>query len=271
VGGFFLGEHADNFVANSIGNPILTRPFIDATNNVQTVELVAAPHVLAGTVTVSNQSQFWGAEVNLRRNLCCCGNFHFDYLVGFRTLGLNETLNITEGLIVLGPGGGSFTVNDRFSAQNRFYGSQVGGIAEWHWGDWSLNVTGKFAMGTTQQLVDIQGSTLTTDATGTTHSALGGLLAQSTNIGRHPHDQFTVIPELGVNLGYQVTDHIRAFVGYNFLYWSSVVRPGSQIDPFVNRNLIPPPLPGGPARPAFNLNSSDFWAQGINVGLLFQY
>jgi len=26
-------------------------------------------------------------------------------------------------------------------------------------------------------------------------------------------------------LGYDVTDHVRVFVGYDFLYWSNVVRP----------------------------------------------
>jgi hypothetical protein len=58
-----------------------------------------------------------------------------------------------------------------------------------------------------------------------------------------------VVPEVGVKVGYQVTPHLRAQVGYDFLYWSDVVRPGSQIDPLINTNLIPPATPGGPGRP----------------------
>jgi hypothetical protein len=85
-------------------------------------------------------------------------------------------------------------------------------------------------------------------------------------------DTFTVVPELGLNIGYQLTNHIRAFVGYNFLYWSSVVRPGDQIDPRVNTNLIPPPIStAGPAVPAFAFHGSDFWAQGITLGVEFRW
>src|SRR5207253_2324930 len=90
-------------------------------------------------------------------------------------------------------------------------------------------------------------------------TAAGGLLAQSTNIGNHSRDSFAVVPELGVTLAYQVTSGVKLSVGYSALYLSEVVRPGDQIDPGVNPNLVPafaggavlPPLPGGPRRPGF--------------------
>ena len=83
----------------------------------------------------------------------------------------------------------------------------------------------------------------------------------------YSHEWRDVVPEVGINLGYQFTNHIRGFIGYNFLYWSNVVRPGNQIDQAVNPNLIPPSIPGGPSRPTFDFHGSDFWAQGINFGL----
>ena len=49
-----------------------------------------------------------------------------------------------------------------------------------------------------------------------------------------------------------------------------VARAGEQIDFVVNSNQVAPPIPGGPARPAFNFNGSDFWAQGLNFGLEFK-
>ena len=55
VGAFFLGQQGKNFSATSMGNPILTRPFVDATTGAETTELVAGPGVLAGTVSVSAQ------------------------------------------------------------------------------------------------------------------------------------------------------------------------------------------------------------------------
>ncbi|HZY31087.1 MAG TPA: BBP7 family outer membrane beta-barrel protein, partial [Candidatus Methylomirabilis sp.] len=58
---------------------------------------------------------------------------------------------------------------------------------------------------------------------------------------------------------------------------NSVVRPAQQID----RNINPtqnasfegsPPTPlVGPAQPSFKFHSSDFWAQGLNVGLVARF
>ena len=65
-----------------------------------------------------------------------------------------------------------------------------------------------------------------------------------------------------------MTNFLRLNVGYTFLAWSNVVRPGDQIDRVANISQIPPPVgPGtlmGPANPAFNFKDSFFWAQGIN-------
>jgi hypothetical protein len=126
----------------------------------------------------------------------------------------------------------------------------------------------KVALGPTQQMVNIQGSTL---VNGTTRLE-GGLLALSSNIGHYSRDVFTVVPEVGLNLGYQLTDHLRLFVGYNFLYWSSVVRPGNTVQRAINPNLLPgSTVMGGPDRPAFAFRGSDFWAQGVSFGLEFRY
>jgi hypothetical protein len=103
----------------------------------------------------------------------------------------------------------------------------------------------------------------------------GGILALPTNIGHQSKDDFSVIPEAEIRLGYQVTKHLSAFVGYNFMYWSSVVRPGEQI----NRNLTPTIIPsffeftpGAPAtQPAPLFKTTDFWAQGINFGMELRF
>ena len=64
-------------------------------------------------------------------------------------------------------------------------------------------------------------------------------------------------------------------VSYDVLYIGQVVRPGNQIDPYVNTNLVPsfaggvlqPAGAATPARPASPMNRTDFWAQGINAGV----
>ncbi len=65
-GGFFLGRQTSSFTASSTGTPILTRPFFNVASGIQDSELVAAPGILAGTVTARTSSTFYGAEANLR-------------------------------------------------------------------------------------------------------------------------------------------------------------------------------------------------------------
>jgi hypothetical protein len=76
-------------------------------------------------------------------------------------------------------------------------------------------------------------------------------------------------------LAVELTANVRARVGYTFLYVSSVVRPGDQIDRAINPHQVPIDqdfgLPGGPNRPAPELRATQFWAQGINFGLEFTF
>jgi hypothetical protein len=273
AGYFFLGQSATSFSTTSSGTPFLARPFTNALTGLQDIEAVATPNGLAGTVSASTRSRLWGVEANLRSNLLCGCNWYVDALAGWRMLDLTESLNVQENLTIVNsanpslPVGSTFVVADRFGSQNLFNGGQIGAIAEYRLGRWSADLRATVALGVTQQVVDVFGTTLSQAPGSPASLSTGGLLAQSSNIGRHVHDQFSVVPEVGLNLGYQFTNHIRGFVGYNFLYWSSVARPGNQIDPVVNPNLIPPQQPGGPQRPAFAFHGSDFWAQGIQFGL----
>ncbi len=273
LGGFFLGAGANTYTNSSLGVPFLARPFVNALTGAQDIEAVATPNGLTGTFTAVNTFVLYGAEANLRRNLLCGCNWFIDGFAGWRMLGMNESMGLRENLAVVSssnpnlPAGTTFVVNDRFATTNMFNGAQIGGIGEYRFGRWSVDVRGSVALGGTEQFVAISGSTFAAAPGIAGSTAQGGLLAQSSNIGRYTRGMVSMVDEIGLNLGYQFTNHIRGFVGYNFLYWSSVVRPGNQIDPVVNPNLIPPSSGGGPARPAFNFNGTDFWAQGLTFGL----
>jgi len=54
------------------------------------------------------------------------------------------------------------------------------------------------------------------------------------------------------------------------LYWSNVVLAGNQIDRAVNLSQNPGPIVGEP-RPAFAFQRSDYWVQGLNVGLQYRW
>ena len=79
-----------------------------------------------------------------------------------------------------------------------------------------------------------------------------------------------MVPELGATLGYLLTAHLRATVGYTFMYVSRVARPGDQIDLDLNPSLLPPEAEPftGPLRPAFAVRDTDFWAQGLRWALI---
>lgn len=95
----------------------------------------------------------------------------------------------------------------------------------------------------------------------------GGLYSQPTNLGSHRRGEFAVVPEIGVKLGYQLTDHVALTFGYSFVDLSNVLRPGDQIDRSIN--FVPPAT--GTTHPAFAFHGSDYWAQGINFGVAFRY
>jgi hypothetical protein len=137
----------------------------------------------------------------------------------------------------------------------------------------------KFGMGAMAQTVDVQGRLVTNDFTdfGPTQTFTGGYFALPSNIGSHTRTVFAVVPEIGINVGYQITPWASVFVGYSFLYTNNVVRPGNQLNRNVNPNQSvaytgdPLSVSDAPAVPAFKFNSSDFWAQGVNVGLGFRF
>jgi hypothetical protein len=249
--------------------------------NEEFAQLTSFPGVATGNLGINEESHLWGAEINGRCRLCSGCDYRLDLFGGFRYLDLEEWLALAEnGLNAVNAPppfpGDRFLVQDFFLTRNQFYGGQLGLIAEYDRGPFSVEARGQVALGDTHQNILIDGDQVFTDPNGTTHVFRGGLLALSSNIGRFTRDRFSVVPELNLNVGYQLTDHIRAFVGYDFLYWNNVVRPGGQIDRNIDITLIPNfPVPGavptGQNRPSAPQSGSDFWAQGMTVGLEIRY
>ena len=84
---------------------------------------------------------------------------------------------------------------------------------------------------------------------------------------------WAVMPEFGLNVGWQATQNLRVNVGYSLFLLERIARAADQVDQTINPNLFPPavvPLTG-PARPDFNLNRSDLWGQTVNLGLEINY
>lgn len=276
-----VGGLAQHFSAASDGSQIIARPFFNALLSRQDTELVSFPGVLSGGVTASaSSSGLIGTEVNFLENLGCQPWCRVDVLLGYRRLQNDDRLRISENLVSIEannrfgvPVGTRINVTDDFVAKNQFDGGNFGLVSEFWRERWTLNVVTKLAVGYNHQVVDISGGTDTTVPGQATARNVGGLLAQQTNIGHFDRSMIGLLPEFGVNLGYQINPNIRVYTGYTFLLWSNVAKVGDQIDTILNPNNFPPSTNSNlrPRVPIFPANESDLWAQGITFGLQIQY
>jgi hypothetical protein len=280
---FAIDDLATSFTASSTGSPILARPFYDVTQGVQSSSLVAFPNVIQGTIAATHETSFQGAGVRMLYNLACgegCGTsclthcpvstgYRFDTILGYRFVRLDDTLSMTEASTSLETANpGAFFIQDQFQTENQFHGVDFGSVLQFTKGCWSLDLLSKLALGSTRSLVTIAGSTVITQGDAG-ESFTGGFLAQRTNSGSRTFDEFAIVPEIGATIGYQINPCWRMTVGYTFLYWSRVARAGDQISNELNPDLLPPesaPVTTN-LRPEFRLAYTDFWVQGISLGL----
>lgn len=281
---FGLDTERDSFNASGNGAPILARPFFNMETNSNDAELVSFPNVVNGTINVDVTSSLEGTAVQLRHLLCCssgCAELglccmprayssRLEAMAGWRRLELDEMLSITENLDA-DDGSGSFDINDRFDARTHFNGFNFGILYHRQRGPWSLDLAGKLAIGANRQSVTIAGSTVTT--TDTVERFNSGILAGPSNIGHYERNRFAMVPEIGVTGGYNWSRNLRFTLGYTFIYWSNVVRPGDQVDLDLNPSQFPPAVVGAnvSARPGFQFNETDYWVQGWSVGAEYRF
>jgi Putative beta barrel porin-7 (BBP7) len=271
---FFLGQASSSFGAfdrSGAGNTVINEPVVGAPFITQ----VSAPGVESGGVNVNVTSRFGGGDINGLFNIYRCNGLTVNLLGGFRYLELDETLTIaansnlftttifTDGLgntLLTAPPGSSIQVIDQFGTKNQFYGGQIGGQVQYDVDRWFVSATGKLGIGSTTESVNINGTTFVQPVNGSPTVLAGGNYA-TLQSGHYSQNKFAVAPELGLNFGYQFTPFIRGMVGYNFIYLSSVLRPGNQIDNNYD-GVIHPTVP---------MATSSFWAQGITFSLQFNY
>ncbi len=249
---FLLEQRVSNFAvaSNASGSPPLYLPIIrqdplmpplGVPGSVTIADpLFPAGGPTSGAVVVATTTRLWGAEANTLLNLGRADNWSVAGLVGFRYLDLQEGLRLQgdsneQGLDL------QQSFYDAFDTRNQFYGGQLGARLGLNSGIWSLSLTGKAALGSTHQVVTTQGQSFYSG----TGFALppgvypGGIYAQPSNIGRRDADNFSVVPQVQCLLGLDLAWWLRLTVGYDFLYWTGVVRPGNQINPNLNPNQFP--------------------------------
>jgi hypothetical protein len=289
AGGFYLEQKKINqtFASDAIGNPLLARPFTDllASPSAQSALLVSSPGVATGSFALSSSARLWGTEINVVRNLYASPRFRADMLFGFHYLDLSEDLLLVQQTNALATGALGFqngsavssdAIVDGFHTRNQVYAGQLGVHVDGRFGAASVQATAKVGLGPNHQTITAAGSTTSALLNGTTSTVPGGLLAlPGTNIGQANDNVFVIVPQVDVRFGYQMTEHLQLFVGYDFLLINEVTRPGNQITLNVNSAFIPSsPNFGamvGPPQPSHLTKRDEFWAQGLAFGIEFRY
>jgi Putative beta barrel porin-7 (BBP7) len=274
VGGFWLGNNDSSSAFSSNGTTIIARPFLNVLSGNQDSTLIAFPGVSSGSAIVSAHSSLDGWDIAYRQNACCCCNCRIDALVGYRQLRLAENLGVEDSVTSLGggvPAGTRIVQVDRFDTGTQFYGAELGVVGEYRFQGWVVEGLAKMDVGWNAGHVNINGATVVSPPGQPTVPYTGGMLALPSNIGLYRTGDATLVPELGVNIAYDLNDHFRVRGGYSFLYWDHVDRPGQQIDTGINPNLVPPPVGGVPARPLPTHEETDLFVHGMNFGVEVRY
>jgi hypothetical protein len=204
-------------------------------------------------------------------------------LGGFRHVDLDEGLDLTFNRMAINGSGSNVVFQgtafpapsgvsslDSFQTRNQFYGGQIGAQGEYCLGRLFLAFAGKLALGDCHESLNIAGTSTLIQSPGPNVTVAGGQFAAASNSGRSTRDQFAVVPELELSVGCHLAPNIRAFAGYDLLYLSRVARPGSQVDLIVDNkgDQIDPSFTGETTSfPRRLFRQTDFWAQGVSVGL----
>ncbi len=280
---FYLPTRSTSRTVSSSGQPgsqNLAIPFFDVTiPGESSTALSSTIANFAGTATERFSTSLLGTEIDATMKLLSTGSFRLDLLGGFRYFRLHENYTFSTNSPNNPPRPiDIFLTQDEFDANNNFYGGQIGVRGRFDWGKWFATGAVRFAMGAMVQSVDITGTLITNNFNnfGPAQTFAGGYFAQPTNMGNHTRTAFAVLPELGLTVGYQITPWASIYAGYTFIYTNNVVRAPQQVSRQINPNGRPAfnstlePVTG-PAQPSFKFNSSDFWAQGLNVGFGFRF
>jgi hypothetical protein len=266
---FGLGRDSVTFNANQGNFPVLAVPFFDFAAGTNEALLVAYPGLRNGNVNVLAQSSLFSNDVYGRFLLCRDCNHRLDFITGWNYTRLWDDVQINTRSVETASGGtiaqGTVTqINNRFTASNNFNGGILGLQWQRNCGCWTTQALARISIGGMNETMNIAGRTRTAVPGQTAVTTQGGLFTAGSNIGQFSRTEFTAITELGYNVGYRFSPCTQLVFGYSFLYFNDILAAGRGIDTSVGTL-------GNATRPQFTFHHSDFWVQGINLGLMREF
>ncbi len=265
----FLAESNTRFELSNADRAIIARPFLNVTDAqpVQQDSLVIAfPGLRTGSLVVQTSSDLLGGDVYLRRLISDNGRSRLDFQVGYQFSRIDESLSVrsvtdAQDLAAI------LTVTDNFWTRNEFHGASLGLAYAMDDVRWSCRALAKVGLGNMHQTARLSGEQIIDDGVAPV-VANTGLLVQSTNRGTFNRDTFAAIPELNLTAIFHLNTSVDLSLGYTYILWSDVLQPGGVIDPSLAVNLANAPILQRPSRV---LNDDNYWAHGLNLGLVWRY
>ncbi|QDS89397.1 hypothetical protein EC9_35960 [Rosistilla ulvae] len=278
---FFLGKSSDSFSANSDGAGILARPFFSVEPGATgpNAELVAFPGLLEGNISVTASSELQGGGLvayqvisrsDCRQIRLFAGYNYYELEESLQIQDFKRTLDASLGLAV----GTTVAEQDQFSTDNQLNSFVLGADLMARHRRLTVGLMMKMGLGNTNTKATLSGQTTTTVPLAggdDVNSVNTGLLVLDTNRGVYEGNEFTMIPQLGIDVGYQLTRGWSAHLGYDFIYWSRVIRPGDQVDTNLNLSQLAAGGIDGVPAPAMPWKISDLRIHALDFGLQFAY
>ena len=274
----FYGFSADggDFQAVSDGSQVLALPFYNTRLDQEDARLVATgPGVAAGEVSISNSTNILQAESYLRIPMTEGHGWRFDLVGGYHYSRVEDRLTLDafsedlDGSFLLGAGN-TRRITDVFDATNDFHGGSLGLLGQIHRDRMVFSMLGKISGGNMHQKVRIEGRQENTSPAGSNDVFGSGTFALNTNTGRYERDVTAVIPEAQFTFTFLWRENVSLNLGYAFSYWSDVVTATDSIDRNVNSSQFQDNPLFGSGDPQFTLRDTDFWVQGMTIGITLE-
>lgn len=263
------GENDVSLQTDGTMQAVIARNFLEVEPaREQSLVSIAYPNQTSGSIRANLSSSVQGGDLLLTQVLSQDHLVRNEWLIGYQTARLTETLDIVSSTRNLNAPNPVLDQEDHFRVRSQFHGATVGLNSEAREGNWFLGGLIKLGIGNMERRTDITGFSRTTVGIDTS-TQNQGLLARNTNNGTFRQDTFVVVPELGLHIGYRLTHRLDFTLGYSFLRLPKVSRVTQSLDRELASNLSDPLV--GEVRPTFTQQESNFSLHSFNVGLQWAY
>lgn len=263
-----LEEQDFGFTANNTSTFAIGIPYLDANLlNADTIFPVIDPANAGESLNIAYDSNVLGADITIRHLWNRGLGGRIDVVYGYQYFRLDETLDIALATRRDDAINRLLTINDRFDIANNFHGAKLGFNVRYDENAWAFDGMFTLALGGIERKAALTGVGNIQNLDNPLEPPApqpGGLFVQPSNAGNNSSSTFAVSPEVNVGLAYRLNHHMHFRVGYSYLMVTDVLQVHRTIDRSISLDQANP-------APSRNFNYGDYWVQGLNLGLTFNY